>query len=815
MKQLIFHGKKTVPNALRRDMWRPYFAIRFPKTPAGASRGLQVYKDLREMSLRRQLDPPKERTLVTVRNVKIFKGIRGPRQNNAPARGKGRERHLPKIPIIGTRLEPSVLARMLMNQRKTSVVDVAMVLEKRTAITPQEAFAEMERENKRRQGLLSKRGAIRLATIKKEEAKKEEELEARRQYIHATPGRMNADNYALKRLSTEYGGSITFGQDQIMQNKLDLFDEKDVATEAEIGAERALEQALADIEAEKEVVRNNVEKELSVQVEERIAKMTEAERGRIRSEVEKARAGKQEEIDTRVAKAKEELKLEKEQIQDKISKNGRKIDYVRRLRYLTRDRPKEIIQMKADLYRRGYQWIGPYAEIPIKTDQEMAKIDRQHKERIKELRREAEAERERHGDLSNREVEVLWADIRDGTYVESWPETVFHGSLHPKAVVKQNATVIRQHYHLDEDEMPISEQKAQMSIPRSNSVHVFGSDYPDTSQSDNMLRQDYQSPEEAAEARLEARERRIAEWSRTANIMFVRKIADLRIANEALKEQFKDLLTTEGQMPEIASYMRDSIGMAREAFEGDRDQAYEKEVRRQLDWLHENLPLARDELGSLGSTYHKALLDWIENEITMIELEHRHNIPQDEVQLRTEFLANFVRGQALEEQLRKSEGVDEQKFNEAYAELDHFHENFPLIKDARQSITDDLDEANAKIEAIIQGLQQSEEESTNINMAADLKHLETQRTDLQKKLDSVYDLKNDPKVWLAFKRVGDGASLRYADIQSGVYQENYRKERDLDDATVAPKADKKHETRESSKSVPPQKPSLWQRLFGR
>ncbi|KAM5463905.1 hypothetical protein MauCBS54593_007350 [Microsporum audouinii] len=115
LSQLLYHGKKTVPAGLRKDMWVPYFSIHF-HTP---SLGLEAYKLLREFSLRRQLEPPTK--LIT--NSKESLEKKRP-QDLAEAKKWDQTWN----PRIGQIMMKKDRARVLMDQKATSVADAAAVL---------------------------------------------------------------------------------------------------------------------------------------------------------------------------------------------------------------------------------------------------------------------------------------------------------------------------------------------------------------------------------------------------------------------------------------------------------------------------------------------------------------------------------------------------------------------------------------------------------------------------------------------------------------------------------------------------------------
>ncbi|KAI7976838.1 hypothetical protein EIK77_010069 [Talaromyces pinophilus] len=115
LSQLVYHGKKTVPASLRKDMWTPYYSVHFDD----AKVGLRAYHLLREFSLQRQLAPPKE--MVTMDQ----KWLDQKRPRDALEAKKFDEEH---EGMVGKLLPKKERARILMDQKATSVADIAAVL---------------------------------------------------------------------------------------------------------------------------------------------------------------------------------------------------------------------------------------------------------------------------------------------------------------------------------------------------------------------------------------------------------------------------------------------------------------------------------------------------------------------------------------------------------------------------------------------------------------------------------------------------------------------------------------------------------------
>ncbi|EXJ75130.1 uncharacterized protein A1O5_01826 [Cladophialophora psammophila CBS 110553] len=127
LKQLLFHGKKTVPASVRQDMWTPYFSIHFPPTAAGALEGLFAFQKLRELSMQRQLSPPEDLIKATQEDIDIVKSKLG-----SPVTLQEmavRDELVKKIPKLDEILPKKLRARKLMDQKATSVADAAFVLD--------------------------------------------------------------------------------------------------------------------------------------------------------------------------------------------------------------------------------------------------------------------------------------------------------------------------------------------------------------------------------------------------------------------------------------------------------------------------------------------------------------------------------------------------------------------------------------------------------------------------------------------------------------------------------------------------------------
>lgn len=147
-------------------MWVPYFSVHFDNEKVG----LRAYHLLREFSMQRQLAPPKEMITIT----EDFLEQKRPRD---PHKAKEfDERYKPKIGAI---MEKKHRARVLMDQKATSVADIAAVL----AIQEDEiknGFGSddgTDRTPRRKNGRLPKREVRRLKALSREDSLDQRALE--------------------------------------------------------------------------------------------------------------------------------------------------------------------------------------------------------------------------------------------------------------------------------------------------------------------------------------------------------------------------------------------------------------------------------------------------------------------------------------------------------------------------------------------------------------------------------------------------------------------------------------------------------------
>ncbi|KKK19896.1 hypothetical protein P175DRAFT_0427752 [Aspergillus ochraceoroseus IBT 24754] len=166
LRQLVYHGKKTVPAALRKDMWVPYYSVHFNDSKIG----LRAYHLLREFAMQRQLSPPREMITITEQ----FLDQKRPKSPEEAE--KFNEKYSDKV---GWLMEKKHRARALMDQKATSVADISAVL----AIQEEEikdGFADGQR------GYLTRTARKRRRDARKKEDAKAEEHAARVANLEST-----------------------------------------------------------------------------------------------------------------------------------------------------------------------------------------------------------------------------------------------------------------------------------------------------------------------------------------------------------------------------------------------------------------------------------------------------------------------------------------------------------------------------------------------------------------------------------------------------------------------------------------------------
>ncbi|EXJ84497.1 hypothetical protein A1O3_05166 [Capronia epimyces CBS 606.96] len=458
LKQLVFHGKKTVPASVRRDMWTPYFSIHFPPTPAGALEGLFAFQKLRELSLQRQLSPPDSLIRVTQEDIDVVKSKLGsPTDLQELA---VRDRLTGKIPKLNEILPKKLHARRLMDQKATSVADAAFVLDWISAgPSPLDRMIEIEMNRVARHKDRSKKARRRLNAIREEDAKKKDEIISRAalalQDMDAEDrNRLPLSDGALAQLSMEHHGLI---DGRKLVNIDQLTELKDAAKELEGFIHIDPSNLDADEWNRRQYVSRVAERRaIKEWFEENDAPTTESDS-----------------VWKRVAEKRESaLKA----FDEEAEANKKERQATSRETTLKRAEEAAIRQYEQ---RKG-------------TDVDTLSLEQtieQHKnaalEQFEKQEKQTQQPRPRWADT--REIKVFWADLNDGLFAPAWPQNVIHGQLAPygvaKALVRETEDQIIEELVDDEEQGTREElsegQSRSLEFVKSKSVHVIGSGLSD------------------------------------------------------------------------------------------------------------------------------------------------------------------------------------------------------------------------------------------------------------------------------------------------------------------------------------------------
>ncbi|KIW00288.1 uncharacterized protein PV09_08178 [Verruconis gallopava] len=202
LKQLTFYGKKTVPTKLRKDLWKPYATVTFPR----AEDGLQVFKLLKEYRMVRDYAWTFEPTTADIAKASQQEQKLLGSNENEDGVDNG-YRGLAKLP---TRFSESVLshytfypskkerAKLLMDQRATSVADLAHIIT-RQLTPPPDGISNAERNAERQRRKLWAKVQS-LAATPKEEIQKLEQERAELQKASATATHAQMRNLEKARM---------------------------------------------------------------------------------------------------------------------------------------------------------------------------------------------------------------------------------------------------------------------------------------------------------------------------------------------------------------------------------------------------------------------------------------------------------------------------------------------------------------------------------------------------------------------------------------------------------------------------------------
>jgi len=442
LKQMLFHGKKTVPTAIRRDMWTPYFSVHFPENLAGSYAGLSAFKRLRELSTQRQLSPTKSMLTATSEDVEVGKSkLGGPmeiRLLEQSEKWQDKEKLVLKIPKEGELLPKKLRARRLMDQKATSVADVAFVLDWiSSGPGPVDKMIAIETDRVARHKERSRKARARFNAAASAHSQKDAEIEERANLAY---GHKNSDDRTkpsmtlvqLERLSMEHQtvtdlshGYLLGGQDQdlllaekhwrtlnpIRPELIDLeeYKERKAVTQA------AEHEALQSFYSAETTSSDDPSTSIWSQVKEK----REAALAKFDSELRERKKG------AALAQAAEEATTEYETLK---SAGG---DAAASLQDLIAEKQKAALQMieKQEAAKQKLTEAIEEAKAKLLAGSPVGGGG------------EGKAEDPKSTWSESWEIKMYWADLNDGLFAKNWPQNVIHGLLEPYAVAKTRVSV--------------------------------------------------------------------------------------------------------------------------------------------------------------------------------------------------------------------------------------------------------------------------------------------------------------------------------------------------------------------------------------
>lgn len=467
---MLFHGKKTVPAAIRRDMWTPYFSVHFPENSAGAYVGLSAFKRLRELATQRQLSPDKSVITATQDDIEIAKSkLGGPlelyRLEQSEKWQDKRKLEL-KLPKAGELLPKKLRAKRLMDQKATSVADVAFVLDWiSSGPGPLEKMIAIETDRVARHKERTKRGRARFNALAKEQSKKEAEIEERAQLISRGQDEYDRtfaglSSTQLERLSMEHQtvANLTDGilveghRGELISKAEEQWRLLNPIDPALIDLQEYKERKAVSQAAEHEALKtwhspeNEVSKNPTASMWTYVKEKREAALEKFDSDfMERKKSAALAQAAAEATTEYEELKATggnpAVSVEDLVSKKQEAaLKQLEEQEIAKKQRlSRAIEEAKAKLLEgpplsEGEGEVGQARESP-----------------------NAKSSRPRSTWSESWDIKMYWADLNDGLFAKSWPQNVMHGLLEPYAVAKANVG---------------SEEKPVFRINKS--VHVIG-----------------------------------------------------------------------------------------------------------------------------------------------------------------------------------------------------------------------------------------------------------------------------------------------------------------------------------------------------
>ncbi|OAP63099.1 hypothetical protein AYL99_02326 [Fonsecaea erecta] len=416
LKQLLYHGKKTVPASIRPDMWTPYFSIHFPPTAAGALEGLFTFQKLRELSTQRQLSPPEDLIKATQEDIDVVKSKLGsPVTLQEMAVRDGLVGKIPKLDEI---LPKKLRARRLMDQKATSVADAAFVLDWiSSGPSPWEKVTMVETNRLINASKMTNRARRRINKIRKELERKAAEIRKRAALaLQDLPAHERAllplTRNTVQHLSMEHHGIVR-------GRRLDVVEGENSN----------------DLKGPKEYDSEQLREEL---------KQQNFDVFRQRQQVAKA--------------------AEQEAMKEWFSRNDVPVTEVGSVwEQVSAARESALKAFDAQERSDGQ---AMESQTPTSKEPQASTGANQSHGTISKPEWASKP----------REIKMYWADLNDGLFATSWPRNVVHGALAPFGLAKAWKTKLGLD---DEGEFPRGEPQQQYQAVVSKSVHVMGSGVSD------------------------------------------------------------------------------------------------------------------------------------------------------------------------------------------------------------------------------------------------------------------------------------------------------------------------------------------------
>ncbi|KIV92944.1 hypothetical protein PV10_04196 [Exophiala mesophila] len=413
LKQLIFHGKKTVPAEVRRDMWMPYFSMHFPRHPAGVYAGLLAYQKLRDLSTQRQLTAPTSLVTTTAEDVETAKERLGdPLQiydlkDSEDHRDK--QKLVDRIPSVGSLLPKQVRAKRLMDHKATSVADAAFVLDWISAgPKPLEKLIAIEQQRLARYKESSTKKRRKINALARQAKKQVKTIKTTTTPYNRTPDPLLLPT--IKRLSYE---------DNVLKDELTLFQNSQEGS--------TLAPALQEWDAYISLDRKTFD---AAEHQERaaVARKAEFQALKIWYLQSQLAGGDLEPSLWKFVNQQREASLEN---LGEFGKERRRDIVLKRAEAEAKQAFEKMTSRTSD---SSSTTPTPTLEDLIAKKQESALkgLEKEESRRSEALQKQEAKEKPSWAD--NWDIKVFWADLNDGRFAKSWPQNIVHGALPPLAV---------------------------------------------------------------------------------------------------------------------------------------------------------------------------------------------------------------------------------------------------------------------------------------------------------------------------------------------------------------------------------------------